>query len=60
MKPPPKQLMSRENVTFVFQCKCAYLIVKGARERREVASKERGPKGSLEKPASSLLGIPLM
>ncbi|KAK1898390.1 GDSL esterase/lipase [Dissostichus eleginoides] len=42
--------MHRENVTFVFQCKFAYLIVKGARERREVVSKERGPKGSLENP----------
>lgn len=48
MKPPLKQLSHEENVTFVCQCKFSYLIEKGACEREEVVSTQRGLKGSFE------------
>lgn len=48
MKPPLKQLLHQENVTFVCQCKFAYLIQKGACEREVVVSTMQGLKGSFE------------
>lgn len=48
MKPLLKLLLHQENVTFVCQCKFAYLIQKGACERKEVVTTMQGLKGSFE------------
>lgn len=48
MKFPLKQLLHEENFTFVCQFKFAYLILRGACERKEVVSSICALKGSFK------------
>ncbi len=59
MKPLLKQLLHRENVTFVCLCKFAYLILKGDRERKRWSSQNVALRDIL-KVSSFLLSIRLM